>query len=56
MENILIKFRIIGSPLYECSITTINKKEGFEVMKAALAEVKKSLVVKECLCIFVHNI
>ena len=42
-ENIPIKFRIIGSPLYECSITTINKKEGFEVMKAALAEVKKSI-------------
>jgi len=42
-ENIPIKFRIIGSPLYECSVTTINKKEGFEVMKAALAEVHKSI-------------
>ena len=42
-ENIPIKFRIIGSPLYECNITTINIKEGFEVMKSALTEVQKSI-------------
>ena len=45
-ENIPIKFRVIGSPLYECSISTINKKEGIEVMNAALQEVKKSIEAK----------
>ena len=45
-EAIPIKFRVIGSPLYECSISTINKKEGIEVMNAALQEVKKSIEAK----------
>ena len=45
-ESIPIKFRIIGSPLYECSVTTINKREGIEVMKAALEEVKKNIEEK----------
>jgi len=45
-ENIPIKFRVIGSPLYECSVSTINKKEGFEVMNKALEEVKKSIEAK----------
>ena len=44
--NIPIKFRVIGSPLYECSISTINKKEGFEIMNNALEEVKKSIEAK----------
>ena len=45
-ESIPIKFRIIGSPLYECSVTTINKREGIEVMKTALEEVKKNIEEK----------
>ena len=45
-QNIPIKFRVIGSPLYECSVSTINKKEGFEVMNKALEEVKKSIEAK----------
>ena len=45
-KNIPIKFRVIGSPLYECSISTINKKEGFEIMNNALEEVKKSIEAK----------
>lgn len=45
-EKIPIKFRVIGSPLYECSISTINKKEGIEVMNAALQEVKKTIEAK----------
>ena len=45
-ETIPIKFRVIGSPLYECSISTINKKEGIEVMNAALQEVKKTIEAK----------
>lgn len=44
--EIPIKFRIIGSPLYECSINTINKKEGFEIMTQALDEVRKTIIAK----------
>ena len=45
-EAIPIKFRVIGSPLYECSVSTINKKEGIEVMNAAIQEVKKTIEAK----------
>ena len=45
-EAIPIKFRMIGSPLYECSVTTINKKEGFEIMTKALDEVRKTIQAK----------
>ena len=45
-EKIPIKFTIIGSPLYECCLTTINKKEGFELMNQALEEVKKTIKAK----------
>ncbi len=45
-EKIPIKFTIIGSPLYECSLTTINKKEGFEIINKALEEVKKTIKAK----------
>ncbi len=45
-KNIPIKFKVIGSPLYECSVSTINKKEGFEVMIKALEEVKRSIEEK----------
>jgi len=45
-EKIPIKFTMIGSPLYECSLTTINKKEGYDIMNQALEEVKKSIKAK----------
>ena len=38
---------MIGSPLYECSLTTINKKEGYDIMNQALEEVKKSIKAKK---------
>jgi translation initiation factor 2 subunit 1 len=45
-KEIPISIRYIGSPLYECSVETINKKEGFEIINAALAEVKKTIEEK----------
>lgn len=42
-KDIQIKFNILGAPLYECSLITINKKEGIELMNKALDEVKKSI-------------
>ena len=42
-DKIPIKFCILGSPLYECSLIAINKNEGIEIMKQALDEVKKSI-------------
>ena len=45
-EKIPIKFTIIGSPLYECSLTTINKEEGFKIMNKALEEVKNTITAK----------
>lgn len=46
-NEIPIKFRVIGSPLYECSVSTINKQEGIELMKSALEEVKKTIETKK---------
>ena len=45
-EKIPIKFTIIGSPLYECSLITINKEEGFKIMNKALEEVKNTIMAK----------
>ena len=45
-EKIPIKFTMIGSPLYECSLTTVNKKEGYDLMNQALEEVKKCIKAK----------
>ena len=42
-EKIPIKFTILGSPLYECSLTAINKEEGINLMNQALEEVKNNL-------------
>jgi translation initiation factor 2 subunit 1 len=42
-KEIQIKFNMIGSPLYECSLITTNKKEGIEIMNQALNEVHKSI-------------
>lgn len=45
-EKIPIKFSILGSPLYECSLTTINKQEGIDLMNQALEEVKRTIKEK----------
>jgi translation initiation factor 2 subunit 1 len=45
-ESVPIKFRYIRSPLYECSVNIINKKEGIKIMNLALKEVKKSIEAK----------
>ena len=45
-ESVPIKFRYIGSPLYECSVSTTNKNEAIKVMNIALKEVKKSIEAK----------
>ena len=41
-----IKFTMIGSPLYECSLTTANRNEGLDLMNQALEEVKKCIKEK----------
>ena len=44
--EINIKFKVIGSPLYECTVVTINKNEGIKVMKEALKVVKNCIEKK----------
>ena len=45
-KEIPIEFRVIGSPLYECSVVTINKNEGIKVMNESLVEVEKCIKAK----------
>lgn len=45
-KEIPIKFRNIGSPLYECSVITTDKKEGLHIMNLALEEVRKTIIEK----------
>ena len=42
-EEIQLKFNIIGSPLYECSVTTTKIKEGIKIINEALLEVKNNI-------------
>lgn len=42
-----IKFRMIGSPLYECTMLTINKTEGIKLMGEALKVVEQCIKSKE---------
>lgn len=42
-----IKFRSISSPTYEGSTTTINKKEGLELMIKAMKTVENSIKLRE---------
>lgn len=44
-EKIPIKFKTLGSPAYECTISTINKQEGMDVVNNAIKEVER--VIKE---------
>ena len=45
-EDIFFKFYIISSPLYECSVETLNKIKGIEVMNEALKDVKNNIEEK----------
>jgi translation initiation factor 2 subunit 1 len=45
--DIPIKFRVIGSPLYECTTTTINKAEGLKLIGNALKIVESSIKLRE---------
>lgn len=41
-----IKYRVIASPLYECNIVTVNKREGIELMGNSLRAVEKAIKEK----------
>lgn len=45
-KEIPIKFRIVSSPLYECSIFTTNKTEGIKLVEKALKAVESSIKEK----------
>ena len=45
--EIPIKFKILGSPIYECSTETINKAEGMKLIGQALKVVESSIKLKE---------
>ena len=44
-EKIPITFKVIGSPLYECTVITPDKEEGFKVVESSIKEVER--VIKE---------
>jgi translation initiation factor 2 subunit 1 len=46
-HEIPIKFRVIGSPIYECTTTTINKAEGLKLIGNALKVVESSIKLRE---------
>lgn len=46
-SEIPIKFRVIGSPIYECTTTTINKAEGIKLIGNALKAVEASIRLRE---------
>jgi translation initiation factor 2 subunit 1 len=45
--EIQIKFKIQGSPIYECSTETIHKAEGLKVIGNALKAVENSIKLRE---------
>ncbi len=46
-KEIPIKFRVLGSPIYECSTETINKAEGLKLVGQALKIVETSIRLRE---------
>ena len=46
-QEIPIKFKILGSPIYECSTETINKAEGLKLIGNALKAVETSIRLRE---------
>ena len=45
-NEMVIKFRIVASPTYECSLVTIKKKEGLKLIEDALKAVEKTIKEK----------
>lgn len=45
--DINIKFKVIGSPIYEVTTTTINKAEGIKLLGQALKTVENSIRLRE---------
>src|SRR5689334_7156477 len=45
--DIPIKFRVIGSPIYASSTTTINKAEGLKLVGNALKVVESGITLRE---------
>lgn len=45
-DDMAIKFRIVASPTYECSLITIKKKEGLKLIEEALKVVEKTIKEK----------
>ena len=45
-DKILIKFKIITSPLYECITYAINENEDIKLMNEALSIVKHTIEIK----------
>jgi translation initiation factor 2 subunit 1 len=45
--EIPIKFKITGSPIYECSTETINKADGLKAIGNALKAVESSIRLRE---------
>ena len=46
-QDIPIKFRVLGSPIYECTTETINKAEGIKLMGQALKIVENCIRLRE---------
>ena len=44
--QIQIKYRVLGSPMYECYLVTTNKKEGIKLMGESLSVVEKTIKAK----------
>jgi translation initiation factor 2 subunit 1 len=45
--NIPIKFKVLGSPIYECTTETIDKSEGLKLVGQALKVVENSIRLRE---------
>ena len=45
-KKVVLKFRIIASPLYECIAYTTNKNDGMKIMNAALIEIQNTIINK----------
>jgi translation initiation factor 2 subunit 1 len=45
--EIPIKFRVIGSPIYECTTETINRVDGIKLMGQALKTVENTIRLRE---------
>jgi len=46
-KEIPIKFKIVGSPIYDCTVTTKHKAEGLKLIAQALKTVEASIKLRE---------